>query len=83
MMVEDFAVFLAFAGFATAHAVRPDRITVLDPIDHVEVMDVLLADVVTANPHEVIPIAHLIFHFRHTGFAQVYPDTLIVPPGLR
>ena len=62
-MVEDFAVVQAFASFAAALAAGFDRVTAFDPVDDVEVVDVLLDDVVAANPDEVIPVAHLVFHF--------------------
>jgi len=43
--------------------VSPNGVSLLDPIDHVEVVDVLFANVVAAKPDEIVPIAHLIFHF--------------------
>src|SRR5262249_28997838 len=64
MMVEDFAVIRAFAHFASAHAVGANGVTLLEPIDHVEVVNVLLDDVIAAQPNEVVPVAHLIFHLR-------------------
>ena len=61
MVVEDVAVFLAGANLAAAHALGFDGVAVLDPIANVEVVDVLLADVVAAEPGEEIPIADLVF----------------------
>ena len=55
---------------AAAHAVGLDRMIVLDPVADVEVVDVLLADVVAAEPDEVIPVAHLVFHFGHRPAAR-------------
>ena len=42
-------------------------ILALEPVDHVEIVDVLLDDVVAAEPGEVVPVAHLVVHF---GFAR-------------
>ena len=85
-MIEDFAVIRAFAHLATAHPVSPDRVALLDPVDDVKVVDVLLDDVVAANPGEVIPVAHLIFHFGKLApgipfqvGASVKPWSLAVP----
>ena len=38
-------------------------IAALEPVDDVEVVDVLLDDVIAAEPGEVVPVAHLVFHF--------------------
>src|ERR1041385_8061152 len=62
VVVEDFAVIRAFAHFAAAHAMRADGIALLDPVDDIEVVNVLLADMVAAKPDEVIPVAHLVLH---------------------
>ena len=35
----------------------------LEPVDHVQIVDVLLDDVVAAEPGEVVPVAHLVLHF--------------------
>ena len=35
-----------------------------DPVADVEVVDVLLDDVVAAEPGEVVPVADLVLHFR-------------------
>src|SRR6185436_15621168 len=62
-MIEDFAVVRAFAGFAAAVSARLHWRAVLQPIDHVEIVNVLLDNVITAEPDEVIPVAQLILHF--------------------
>src|SRR5262245_8959908 len=54
VMVEDFAVVLAFAGLAAAIAAGTNGEAVLHPVGHVQIMDVLLANVVAAHPDEIV-----------------------------
>src|SRR5207249_9857686 len=62
VVIEDFAVVRTFAHLDTAHALGADGVALLDPIDHVEIVNVLFTDVIAAEPDKVIPVAHLIFH---------------------
>ena len=78
VVVEDLAEVLApIADLAAAHAVGLDRMGVLDPVADVEVVDVLLADVVAAEPDEVVPVAHLVLHF---GLARAARSRTQTPP---
>jgi len=63
-MIENLAVVATLTDFDAAHPVGANRRPLFDPIHHVEVMDVLLANMVAAQPDEVVPVAHLVFHFR-------------------
>src|SRR5678815_4924731 len=63
VMIENFAVVWSFPHFHTTHAVGPNGIGILHPVHHIQVVDVLLDDVIAASPNEVIPVAHLVFHF--------------------
>ena len=56
-----------------------DRVGVLDPVADVDVVDVLLDDVVAAEPVEVVPVAHLVLHLGHLLLALAHPDALGVP----
>jgi hypothetical protein len=49
------------------------------PIDHVKVMDVLFADVVTAQPVEVVPVVDLILEFGLFWQPILLPKTSLVP----
>ena len=69
VVVKDFAGVGADANFGASHAVGFDGVAVFEPVDDVKVVDVLFDDVVAANPVEVVPVAHLVFHFRE--FAAV------------
>src|ERR1044071_2979501 len=69
-MVENLAVIRAFARFHAAHTPGTHRISLLDPVCHIEVVNVLFDDVVATNPDKVIPIAHLILHLGQ--FAAVF-----------
>src|SRR5579862_3009473 len=61
VVVKDFSVIGSFANLATSHALSPYWIPLFYPIDDIEVMNVLLCNVISTNPCEVIPISHLIF----------------------
>lgn len=50
VMVKDFAVVLTLADFASAHARCFNGVSFFHPVDDVNVVDVLLDDVIAANP---------------------------------
>src|SRR5690606_35075692 len=64
---------------SASRALNRHRVTTLDPIGYVNLMDMLLHDMVSAKPVEIIPISHLIFHFRLVWLTGTYPDTAAVP----
>lgn len=75
VVIEDFSEFRAYAVLAAAHALSDDRVFVAhSPVDDVDIVDVLFDDMVAADPVEVIPVAHLVFHFGHAFFAWADPD---------
>ena len=80
--LADLGVFdLMSAAMAASHAVGRHGVIALDPVADVEVVDVLLDDVVAAEPDEVIPVAHLVFHFGLARLALAHPDGAAVPVG--
>jgi hypothetical protein len=86
VMVKNLAIINAFAHLASAHAPGFDRVALLDPIDDIQVVDVLLVDVIAAQPDEIIPIAHLVFHFRRFAaelFFQLLARASPRRPGCR
>src|SRR5690606_29571922 len=44
------------------------RIGTLDPVGHINVVYMLFHNMVSAQPVKIIPVSHLVFHFRLTGF---------------
>src|SRR5262249_51527795 len=64
VMIKNLPVVRRADDLRAAHAEGADWMVTFEPIDDVEIVNVLLDDVITANPDEVIPIAHLVFHFR-------------------
>ena len=60
VVIVDFAVFLAGAYLATALALGFDGVAAHQPVNNIEVMNVLFGDVVTAEPVEVVPVLSLI-----------------------
>ncbi len=51
----------------------------LDPMGDVEVVNVLLDDVIAAEPDKVVPVAHLVFHFGLLRLAPLHPHAVAVP----
>src|SRR5437762_11191979 len=49
------------------------------PVGQVEIVDMLLDDMIAANPGEVIPVAELILHIRLPGLAGFHPDAALIP----
>src|SRR5690606_36540087 len=65
-----------------------DWIGVFDPAAHIEVVDVLFADLVAGEPVEVVPVVALVSHlgdgltWRHEGLcliASLVPNSSAVP----
>src|SRR5438034_10559592 len=88
VMVEDFAVVRPNAGFGAAHSVGANRVALFKPVNDIEVMDMLFDNMVAAEPNEVIPVAHLIFHFSERTailllelFARFDPRRGAIPIG--
>ena len=79
VIIIDLSNAPIIAAVAATHAVGLYGMIALGPIADVEIMDVLLDDVVAAYPDEVIPVAHLVFHFGLAGFAWPDPDRTAVP----
>src|SRR5436309_3230513 len=80
-MIKNFSVIETFARFATAVSARANRMTFFNPVNDVEIMNVLLDDVIAANPGEVIPIAHLIFHFGELASVLFFQIGARMDPG--
>src|SRR6266566_8999622 len=55
VMIEDFAIVGSFAHLDAAHALSANGMALLDPVDHVQIVNVLLDDVVATEPDKVIP----------------------------
>ncbi len=75
-------MLLAVSYFASSCTFRLDRIAILGPVGHINVVHVLLYNMVSAKPVEVVPVAHLVFHLRLSRGALLYPYTPIVPVHL-
>ena len=82
VMVVDLAGLSWRPLLTPADAVRAHRQRVQEPVRHVDVVDVLLADVVTAEPVEVVPVVHLELHLVLALLALAIPDAGAVPVDL-
>jgi len=58
-----------------------DGVAFLDPVNDVQIVDVLLDDMVAANPGEVVPVAHLVFHFGELVAALLFEIGAPIEPG--
>ena len=83
VVVVDFAVLFADAHLAAAASVSFYGIGLLDPVGNIQVVHVLLDDMIAAQPVEIIPVVHLVFHFGLALFPRVYPQGAHIPihPG--
>ncbi len=80
-VVVDMAIDGGGTGLAPAEAGGADGVGLEDPVDDIEVMDVLFDDVITAEPGEVVPVAELPFDIGPAGFTVDDPDFATVPVG--
>src|SRR4051812_33099971 len=79
MMIEDLAeVVLVAIILSPALPLSSDRIVVHDPVDNVEIMNVLLDDVVATEPVELIPVPHLELQLRPLLLPLLEPGLVAV-----
>ena len=76
VVVEYFANILADADLPAARPLGLDGMRLGDPIAHVDVVNVLLDDVIAAQPVEIVPVADLILHFRLARLAFADPHAV-------
>ena len=53
-----------------------------EPVDDINVMDMLFCNMIATQPYKIIPVTHLVFHFSLFWLAWVHPYTIIIPPCL-
>ena len=82
VMIKDLAMVFSFPDFSTTHSLCFYRISSFEPVDDIKVVDMLFSDMIAAKPVEIIPVAHLVFHFSLSSGSWFNPNTIIVPPGL-
>ena len=80
-VVKDLRLFgvTVHASFSATHAVALDWVGPLDPAGDIQVVDVLLNDLVSADPVEVVPVVALEGHLRGPRLAVAIPDATTVP----
>ena len=87
MVIEDLAIFFIGTNLSATHSIRFDGVrgfmvfTTRHPVADIQIMDVLLTNMIAAQPVVVVPVQDLVFHFRLallTCFSWV-PDTTAVP----
>src|SRR5689334_21648565 len=82
VMIINLAMVLSFIYLSATHPLCFYRVAAFEPVDHIHVMNMLFNDMLTTEPDEIIPVAHLVFHFCLIVFSLFYPHPIIVPPCL-
>ena len=79
VVVVNLTMILTISDKSSPLALGLDRKPIIEPVDHVEIMNVLLDDVVAADPVEEVPVSHLVFEFRLAFAAIVNPGSRSIP----
>ena len=79
VVIENLPVILSAANLPAAHSLRFYGQHLLDPIADIHVVDMLLDNMVAADPGEVIPVADLIHHLALIRLAGPHPQVSHVP----
>src|SRR5208337_2881998 len=83
VVIENLADAALGPDLPAANACGLHRCAPRDPVAGVDAVDMLLDDVVTAQPDEMVPVVHLILHLGHARLPRAVPDSLRmeVSPG--
>src|SRR5690606_25794261 len=79
VVIIDFPIIFAGAPRTASSTLYRYGITSFHPVGHIDIVYVLLYDMVAAQPIEVIPITHLVFHFGLFRFTRTYPYAAAIP----
>src|SRR5438132_671158 len=75
VMIKNLAVAFGIAHLPSAHALGANWMRPFNPVTDVNVMNVLLDNVVTGEPREIIPVSDLVMEFglvRETFDAELH-----------
>src|SRR6202158_3507882 len=78
-VVVNVSVNRVGADFPSAMTHRFERVRTNGPIRHIQVMDMLLDDVITTEPGEVVPVAQLPLHISPAFLLRINPDGSLIP----
>ena len=79
VVIKDFAMVFPVSDFTTALPLSRDREVIGEPVDDIDVVNVLFQNMVPTQPIKIIPIAHLIFHFGLSRLAFSHPNATAIP----
>src|SRR5690625_8049618 len=82
MVIKYLAVIFPFSHFTSTHPVGYHRILAYKPVGYINVVNMLLQDVIPAEPVEVIPVSHLILQLSLSRLTLTNPDSLTLPVDL-
>jgi hypothetical protein len=83
VVIENLSVIRSFAYESASLSLGSDRVPPFDPVRNVNIVDVLFYDVISAEPIEIVPVAHLILHLCLTRFASPNPHAGTIPVDSR
>ena len=82
MMVKYLTMINSLSNLSSSHSTCRFGVLTYKPISNIEVVNMLFNNMITTEPIKVIPISHLIFHFRLTCFSFSNPHSCTIPVNL-
>src|SRR5690606_34294475 len=79
VVIKYFTMLFSSPNHSTPGTFRFYRIGSFYPVGYVNIMHMLLYDMISTKPIEIIPVSHLIFHLGLSSFPWTHPNTAIVP----
>lgn len=79
VVVEYLAVFPVDPNLPSSLALGLHRVSILQPVADIEIVDVLFHNVIAAQPVEVVPVTTLVFEFGLFRFSGVDPHAITIP----
>ena len=79
VVIEDLSRIDTDANLASTHPLRLDGESIHQPVSNIEVVNVLLDNMVSAKPIEVVPVFHLVLEFGFTFGTRSRPHATAIP----
>src|SRR5690625_1068690 len=79
VVIKNFTIVRTNSDRSASHSLTAFRKIIFEPAHYIHIMDMLLYDMITAEPVEVIPVPHLIFHFILAGLPFSDPYAFAIP----
>src|SRR5690625_2267604 len=79
MVIKYLSKIGTYAYGTSTHTLTSFRKIIFEPIHHIHIVNMLFDDMIPAQPVEIVPVSHLIFHLILTRFTLPYPYPFTVP----